>query len=297
MKIAVTGATGFIGRVLTSELEHRGIEYTIVTRRPAEAAQLCPRAGAVIDWEALDPQSFDGLDGVIHMAGAPVAQRWTTTARREIRQSRETPTRQLVRSLGQTDRPPPVLVSFSAIGYYGPTGDEKLTESSPPGSDFLAEVCVAWEREALAARAFGIRVVTPRVGIAIGPGGGALGQMILPFKLGVGGPIGSGREWMSWIHVRDVVGIVLDALTNERLEGAINATAPEPVPNREFAKALGRVLHRPAVLPTPVFGLKLMFGGFADILATGQRVVPARALEAGYRFSHPDLEPALASAV
>lgn len=297
MKIAVTGATGFIGGVLTSELEQRGIEYTVITRRRGEAATIRPGARSVVDWGTLSARSLDGLDGVIHMAGAPVAQRWTANARREIRESRETSTRELVRVLGQCDRPPPVLVSFSAIGYYGPTGDEKLTESSPPGSDFLADVCVLWEREALAARAFGIRVVNPRVGIVIGPDGGALAQMLLPFKLGIGGPIGTGRQWMSWVHVSDVVGITLEALSNEALKGPVNATAPDPVRNREFSKSLGRALHRPAVLPTPVFGLKLIFGEFAEILATGQRVVPAAALEAGYRFSYPDLEPALASAV
>jgi uncharacterized protein (TIGR01777 family) len=231
------------------------------------------------------------------MAGAPVAQRWTAKARGEIRESREKSTRELVRALGKLDRPPPVLVSFSAIGYYGPTGDEKLTESSPPGGDFLAGVCISWEREALVAREFGIRVVNPRVGIVIGPGGGALARMLLPFRLGLGGPIGTGRQWMSWVHVRDVVGIALEALTNEAMNGPVNATAPDPVRNREFSKTLGRVLHRPAVMPTPVLGLKLMFGEFAEILATGQRVVPAAALEAGYRFSHPDLESALRSAV
>lgn len=297
MRIAVTGATGFIGGALAAELERRGIEYTVITRRPGEAGKIRPGARSVVDWETLSPQSLDGLDGVIHMAGAPVAQRWTPKARREIRESRETSTRELVGVLGQLDRPPRVLVSFSAIGYYGPRGDEKLTESAPPGSDFLAEVCVSWEREALAAGAFGIRVVNPRVGIVVGPGGGALAQMLLPFRLGLGGPIGTGQQWMSWVHVGDVVGIALDALTNEAMKGPVNATAPDPVRNREFSKALGRVLHRPAVLPTPVFGLKLMFGEFAEILATGQRVVPAAALESGYRFSHPHLEPALASAV
>ena len=301
MKVAITGATGFIGRELIRELESTGTEYVIITREPNRARRKFPRASNVLEWSlpatALEPDDLEGLDGVIHMAGAPVAQRWTASHKRAIEESRVLYTRGLVEAVGRTSQRPPVLISFSAIGYYGVRDDTRLTETSSAGSDFLAQVCRSWEEEAAKATALGIRVVNPRVGIVIGRGGGALSQMLLPFKLGIGGPIGNGRQWMSWVHVSDVVGLALDALTNTALRGPINATAPEPVTNREFSKSLGRVLHRPAILPIPVLGLKLMFGDFADVLATGQRVIPDKAIRAGYKFRFPNLEEALADAV
>jgi uncharacterized protein (TIGR01777 family) len=301
MKVAITGATGFIGRQLVVALESSGHQYVIVTRRRGPAKMTFPNASAIVEWnlpsEDLEPDALEGLDGVIHMAGAPVAQRWTADAKRAIEDSRVQYTRALVHALGKTSNRPGVLVSFSAIGYYGVRDDTPLAESAEPGTDFLARVCRGWEGEATRATEFGIRVVNPRIGIVLGRGGGALAQMLTPFRMGVGGPIGNGRQWMSWIHVSDVVGIALEALTNQTLSGPVNATAPRPATNRDFSKALGRALHRPAVLPIPVFGLKLLFGGFADVLATGQRVVPEKALSAGYRFRYPDLEEALAEAV
>jgi uncharacterized protein (TIGR01777 family) len=193
--------------------------------------------------------------------------------------------------------PPPVLVSHSAIGFYGPRGDEILDETAPGGDDFLAGVCRDWEEAAGGAVRAGIRVVNPRVGIVLGRGGGALSMMLTPFRLGLGGPIGHGRQWMSWIHVDDVVGLLLHAIGRRDVSGPVNATAPEPVTNRDFSRALGRALGRPAVLPTPVFALKLLYGDFAEILATGQRVMPARAVESGYAFRFPDLGAALAEVV
>jgi hypothetical protein len=301
MKVAVTGATGFIGAELVRELDRRGIAYTVITRARDRARSKVPSAVDVVEWGPsgeLDPKALEGLDGIIHMAGAPVAQRWSDAVRSEILESREIPTRGLVDALGKTSAPRPgVLVSFSAIGYYGPTGDDELTESAPPGSDFLAGVCQVWEREAARAVGYGVRVVNPRVGIVIGKGGGALARMLVPFRLGAGGPIGNGRQWMSWVHVSDVAGIAIEALTNTAMNGPVNATAPLPVRNRDFSRALGRALRRPAILPIPVFGLKVLFGEFAEILATGQRVVPQAALDAGYRFRHMDLDEALRSAI
>lgn len=301
MQVAVTGATGFIGRKLVAALDAAGHSVVIVTRRPADAARAFPNASGIVEWDLpdreLDPGALEGVDGVVHMAGAPVAQRWTANAKRVIEESRIRSTRALVDAVGRTSRPPSVLVSFSAIGYYGPRGDERLDETASAGADFLAGVCRGWEGEAARAADSGVRVVNPRVGIVVGRGGGALAQMLTPFKLGVGGPIGNGRQWMSWIHVDDVIGIALEALARDTLTGPVNATAPEPVTNRVFSRALGRALHRPAVLPIPVVGLKVLFGGFADILATGQRVIPSKALSAGYEFRYADLDAALAEAV
>ena len=301
MNIAITGATGFIGRQLVAELESSGHRYHIVTRDGRRAQSAFPGASGIHEWnfpvDPLDPSALEGLDGVIHMAGAPVAQRWTAAAKRTIEESRILYTRGLVDALEKTERRPPVLIGFSAIGYYGVRDDTRLDENAECGTDFLAGVCRGWEAEAMRASTFGIRVVNPRIGIVIGRGGGALSRMLPPFRLGIGGPIGDGRQWMSWIHIRDVVGIVSAALTDDSLDGPVNATAPEPVTNRDFSKALGRALHRPAFLPVPVFALKLMFGGFADILATGQRVVPQKAIASGYAFQYPELEDALAEAV
>ena len=301
MKVAVTGATGFVGRRLVQEFDKRGIEYVVISRSPSRARGGLSRASDVIGWNppesAPAPERLSGLDGVVHLAGATVAQRWTTEAKSQIRASRILSTRCLVETLARSDKPPSVLVSTSAIGYYGPRDDTKLNESAPSGSDFLSSVCQDWETEASRARANGVRVVTPRLGVVLGSGGGALGNMLTPFRMGVGGPIGRGDQWMSWIHIDDTVGLICEMLSNSAFNGPVNVTAPEPVTNREFARTLGRVLHRPALLPTPVFALKLAFGGFADILATGQRVIPDRALAAGYNFRFPTLGRALADAV
>lgn len=301
MAVAITGATGFVGTALQRALSETGIDYLVVTRDARRAKQRCREAAGVIEWDPPNsgptPEALDGLDGVFHLAGSTIAKRWTAKAKQTIRDSRVGSTRVLVESLRQCSRPPKVLISASAIGFYGPRDDTGLDETAPAGSDFLAQLCRDWEAEAARAGELGTRVVNLRTGIVLGPGGGALSQMLAPFRLGVGGPIGNGRQWMSWIHLDDVVGLMVRAFRDNGLSGPLNATAPNPVTNREFSKTLGRVLRRPAVLPTPVFALKILFGEFADILATGQRVLPEKAVNADYEFRYPSLAKALADAV
>ena len=293
MKITVTGAGGLIGAKLVERLRARGDEVTTLSRNPSSA-------GAVA-WqpeEAPAPATaLAGRDGVIHLAGEEVAQRWSDDAKRRIRSSRELGTRNLVAGIAAAEPRPRVLVSSSAVGYYGPHGDEPLDEQTPAGSDFLAEVCVTWEREAQRAAELGLRVVNVRTGVVLARGGGALAKMLPFFKLGVGGPVAGGDQYMPWIHVDDVVGIYLAALDGEDWIGPVNASAPEPVTNRAFAKALGRALHRPALAPVPGLAVRTLYGEMAEIVTQGQRVLPRRAQEHGYTFAHPDLQEALRSAL
>ena len=270
MKIAVTGASGFIGTELMKKL---GGEAHAVSLRG-------------------DLEGLAGADAVVHLAGEPVAQRWTKTVREKIRASRVDGTRKLVDALRRS--PPLVLVSASAVGYYGARGDEVLTESSLPGNDFLAEVCQEWEREARKAEEFGVRVVCLRNGLVLGKGGG-LEKMMLPFKLGVGGKIGDGKQWMAWIHLDDAVGLIEFAISSSKLRGAANGTAPHPVTNEEFTRDLGAALHRLAILPVPKFALRLLYGEMAQIIYASQRVMPEAALAAGYSFRFPELRGALAA--
>lgn len=296
MKVAITGATGFVGNRLVSVLKEKSIDVLVISRDVEKAHRLFPSAAA-IQWNPPDSGpsagSFVGVDTVVNLAGATVARRWTSRVKQSVRDSRVLSTRLLVESLLQESTKPKVLVSASAIGYYGPRGDTKYDESGPGSNDFLGDVSRQWEAEAMRAASGGIRVVTPRIGIVLGSGGGALAQMLFPFKMGVGGPIGDGSQWMSWIHIDDLVNLFLHAIEKSGVSGPLNATAPEPVTNREFSKTLGRVLKRPAFLPTPPFALKLAFGEFADILSTGQRIVPAKALASGFQFRYPSLEGAL----
>jgi uncharacterized protein (TIGR01777 family) len=235
---------------------------------------------------------------VIHLAGEPVAQRWNTTVKRAIHDSRETGTRNLVAGLRDAgDGRPRALISSSAVGYYGKHGDERVPESTAPGDDFLARVCVAWEREGDAAGELGVRVVHVRTGVVLDRTGGALKTMLTPFKLGVGGPVAGGEQYMPWIHVDDLVALYLRALDDESWTGAYNGSAPEPVTNKVFSKALGRALHRPAVAPVPAVALRLLYGDMAEVVTEGQRAVPERALAAGFSFGHPDLDEALADAL
>jgi uncharacterized protein (TIGR01777 family) len=233
-------------------------------------------------------------DVVIHLAGEPVAQRWTAEARQRIRESRVTGTRKLVEAMATLSRRPEALICASAIGYYGSRGDEILTESSAPGSGFLPEVCIAWEREAQAAEAFGMRVVRVRIGIVLDAGGGALQRMLPPFRMGAGGRLGSGRQWMSWIHLEDLAGLFHLAVESQ-VQGPLNGVAPYPVTNSDFTRELARALRRPAVFPVPGFALRLLFGEMADLLLGSQRVAPGAAEAAGFRFRFPQLAPALAS--
>jgi uncharacterized protein (TIGR01777 family) len=294
VKVTVTGASGRIGSLLVERLRERGDEVTILSRGGGDGK---------VRWDpAARPAPSDALrgrDAVVHLAGEDVAQRWTAAAKQRIRESRELGTRNLVAGLRGVpdDMRPHVLVSASASGYYGPRGDDRVTEADGPGQDFLAEVCVAWEAEARAAEALGMRVVRIRTGIVLDKDGGALAKMLPPFKLGIGGPVAGGRQWMPWIHRDDQVGILLAALDGKAWSGPVNACAPTPVTNREFSKALGRALHRPAVAPVPAAAIKLLYGEMAQIVTTGVRMVPKRATELGYAFAHPELDGALESAL
>ncbi|RME72967.1 MAG: TIGR01777 family protein [Planctomycetota bacterium] len=291
MKTLITGATGLIGRRLVAALE----QPVVLSRDPARAeAALGVRAFAWSPPAPPPPEAFEGIEVVLHLAGEPVgAGRWTAKRRRRIRDSRVLGTRALVHALAQLAHRPRALISASAIGIYGDRGDEVLTEASAPGEGFLAEVCRAWEAEAVAAEAHGVRVVTMRTGIVLAPEGGALASMLPVFRLGLGGRIGSGRQRMSWIAVEDVVGLYLQAAREEQLAGALNVVAPNPVTNAEFTRTLASVLGRPALLPVPRFALRLALGQMSELLTASQRVLPERALATGYVFRHPELRPAL----
>ncbi len=301
MRILVTGATGFLGTRLCQALQEAGHTLVALSRDPASAKQRMPMVDQVFPWapiQSLPPaEAFDGVEAVIHLAGETVAGRWTPAKKQLIHDSRVLGTRHLVEAMKELKTPPKVLISASAIGYYGHRDDEALTEESPPGSDFLAQVCRAWEEEALKAEELSLRVVRLRIGIVLGPGGGALSAMQPLFQLGLGGPLGSGRQWWSWVHRDDVVGLMEHALLDSHLSGPVNATAPQPLPQREFARTLGRVLQRPAFLPAPAFALKLVLGAFSGELLSSRRVLPQRAQEIGYSFRFPELEPALRAAL
>ncbi|CAB4880485.1 unannotated protein [freshwater metagenome] len=297
MNLTLTGATGLIGRRLITALRERGDSITVLSRDPQRAARSL--GVEAIGWDPLTQpapaEALAGRDGVIHLAGEPVAQRWSPKAKAAIRDSRQIGTRNLVAGLSAAEPRPAVLLSSSAVGYYGKHRDERIDEDAPAGSDFLAQVCVAWEREALAAEALGMRVALVRTGVVLDPDGGALKTMLPPFKLGAGGPVAGGGQYLPWIHAEDIVGIYLAALDDTRWSGPVNGSAPEPVTNKEFSKALGRALHRPAIAPVPGFALRLLYGDMAEIVTEGQRAVPARALANGYAFKHPELDEALAS--
>lgn len=296
--ILVTGATGFIGRRLVTLLRERGFEVAVLSRHPQQARAQLPQAKLIESWspqQGLYPISvIEQVRGIVHLAGESVVGRWSEAQKRAIRDSRVQGTLSLVAAIAQARTRPQVLLSASAVGYYGDRGDETLTEDSAPGHDFLSEVCQAWEKEAQRAQEYGVRVVRLRIGIVLGPGGGALEKMLPPFRLGLGAPLGSGRQWMPWVHLDDVGGLIRHALQHETLSGPVNATAPEPVRNSEFTKILGRVLNRPTLsLGVPKLALEVMLGGFAHVLLASQRALPARAQEAGYTFRYPTLELAL----
>jgi uncharacterized protein (TIGR01777 family) len=300
MKVAVTGATGLIGSRLVSSLLERGDEVTVLSRNPDRARATLGDVEAAA-WSPTDGPApagaLAGRDGVVHLAGENVARRWTAAAKERIRTSRELGTRNLVAGLREADPRPRVLVSASGVGYYGPRGDERIDENAPPGDDFLAGVVVAWEREAEGAADAGVRVVRVRTGVVLDRSGGALAKMLPPFRAGIGGPVAGGRQYMPWIHLDDLVGIYLAALDSAEWSGPVNASVPEPVTNADFSKALGRSLRRPAVMPVPALALRILYGDMAEIVTTGQRAVPRRALELGHRFRYTDLDEALAAAL
>jgi uncharacterized protein len=321
MQVVVTGATGFIGRPLCAELVGRGHSVTALSRDAERArATLGPQVRSLswgmreerreksedrsqksdVEWE----QAVAEADAVLNLAGEPVAaRRWTPAIKESVRSSRVEATRSLVEAIEKASRKPSVLVSTSAVGYYGDRGDAEITEESGPGQDFLSETSIQWEAAAERATEFGVRVCRMRLGIVLGRGS-ALQKMlyplpipISPWKLGLGGPLGNGRQWMPWVHLDDVIGLFLWAMTTPDVRGAVNATAPNPVTNAEFSRALGRALHRPAFLPVPSFVPKLLFGEFADSVLTGQRALPTVAQRLGYRFQFPDINSALRSLI
>jgi uncharacterized protein (TIGR01777 family) len=296
MNITVTGATGFVGAHLTRALLNSGhTVHALARKRPADL----PAAVQFSEWRSTEEEppreSLAQADAVIHLAGEPVAQRWTPEAKKKIRGSRVDGTRHLVNALSTESRRPRVLICASAIGIYGSRGDEILTESSTPGDDFLATLVVDWEKAAALAEALGIRVVRFRFGVVLGKEGGALAKMLPPFRLGLGGRLGSGRQWMSWIHIHDVINLVLVTLANAAVHGPLNATAPEPVTNTQFTRELASALHRPAIFPVPKLALNLLLGEMAGMVLASQRVIPEAANGLAFDFQYPKLGPALAN--
>jgi uncharacterized protein (TIGR01777 family) len=275
MNVALTGASGFIGRAVSEHLRSSGHNVRPVSLRAA-----------------LEPAALAGSNAVVHLAGEPVAQRWTAAARDKILRSRVDGTRALVAAMRA--QPPQVLISASAVGYYGSRGDEILTESAPAADDFLGRVAKAWEEEAQAAEPLGVRVARLRIGMVLGKEGGALGRMLLPFRLGVGGRLGSGEQWMSWIHINDLVALIAFLMKESTVRGVFNATSPFPATKREFTRALAEAVHRPAIFPVPAFALKMMFGEMSEVLLASQRAIPDAAQRAGFVFQHPDIFAALA---
>ena len=301
MKVLLTGGTGFIGSRLCALLAGGGHELRVLTRRTGggglpSAAELrpTPAIGDASGWI----EAVSGCDAIVNLAGESIAGgRWTDARKFAIHASRIETTRALVDACRELRGGPGVLVSGSAVGYYGACGDAELNETSPPGHDFLSRICVDWETEALKAERLGMRVVRARFGVVLGPGGGALARMVTPFKLFAGGPIGDGEQWLSWVHLDDAVGLLAHGLVLGTLRGPVNVTAPDPRKMRDFCRVLGEVLGRPSWLPVPAFALRALLGEMADMLLTGQRVLPAAAQASGYPFKYPTLPGALRAAL
>lgn len=295
MRVLITGGTGFLGRALARRLAEAGYEVFVLSRRP-ERATLPPGVQAA-RWDGRSATGWgplaDGAFALINLAGESIGQRWTEAAKRRIRESRLNAGRAVVEAVAAARAKPQVLLQASAVGYYGPRGEERLTEEDPPGSDFLARLAVDWEASTQPVEAMGVRRVILRTGLVLERDGGALARLLLPFRLFVGGPLGDGRQGWSWIHRADWVEAVRFLMERPDARGPYNLTAPQPVSNAEFSRTLGRVLGRPAWLPVPAFALRLVFGEGADFLLTGQFVLPRRLLEAGFTFRYPDLESAL----
>lgn len=298
MKVLVTGASGLIGSALCDALFARGDDVVGLTRDPSRARSANPR----VTWhkweptlERPDPAAFEEVDGVVHLLGERIDQKWTEESKQRIMESRRQGTRNLVGTIESLTRPPKVLVSQSAVGYYGDRGSDELDERDGPGGEsFDSEVVQAWEAAAHELDRSGVRLVIVRSGQVLTAAGGMLKEMLTPFKLGVGGPLAGGEQYLSWIHIDDEIGILLWALDDEDVSGTVNATAPYPATNKDFSKALGRALNRPAVMPVPGLVLDLKFGReFGQVLRGGQRVIPKRTRELGYQFSYPDLDDAL----
>lgn len=301
MRVLVTGASGRIGKALCDELLTRGDEVVGLTRDPDQAGAVQPQ----VSWHAWEPTlerpaeaAFEGVDGVVNLVGEKIDQRWTDETKKKIMDSRKVATHNLAGAIEGLATKPRVLVSQSAVGYYGNRGDEELDETSEPGKGFDAEVCIEWEKAAHEVEAAGVRLAIVRTGQVMETGGGILGELLLPFKLGLGGPLAGGNQWVPWIHLADELGIMTWALDDEQVSGTVNATSPNPVTNKEWSKALGRALHRPAVLPIPGFATEIKFGReFGKVAQGGQRVLPKRTEELGYAFKYPEIDGALRNLV
>lgn len=297
MKILMTGGTGFVGQALVPALIADGHFVTILSRRQTPLTGVLADA-RLVTWHGppqdIPDEALDNPDAFINFAGESIGGgRWTNARKNILFKSRIETTRWLVAAVERCARKPKVMISASAVGYYGPHGNEEITEAEQPGDDFMGALCAHWEDEAKAIIRHEVRLTLLRTGVVLGPGGGALPRLMLPFRFFAGGPLGSGKQVISWVHLNDLVGLVRFVLANDHISGPINATAPDPRTNREFARVLGKAMHRPAFFPTPAFMLRLMLGEMSDIVLTGQRVIPKRALEFGYEFQFPDLESAL----
>jgi len=298
MKVLITGGTGFVGTSLSSRLVQDGHGVTILTRSSKDLSRSKPG----ISYLQGDPtvkgpwqENVKNFDAIINLAGATIFSRWTDDYKRAIRESRMSTTRNLVEAIPSSPDKNITLFSTSAVGYYGFHGDEELVEESPPGNDFLARLAIDWEGEALKAKEKGTRVVTTRFGIVLGEKGGALGQMVPLFKKFIGGPIGGGKQWFSWVHVKDLAEAFVFLMKHPEISGPVNFCAPNPVRNKDLAKALGKVLHRPSFMPAPGFMIKLVLGEFGSVILEGQRVVPRRLLDHGFVFQYPNIDKALQS--
>jgi uncharacterized protein len=298
MKIAITGASGFIGSLLADHLWNQRHHLLLLSRNPPRETDVTKQ-----EWVAWNPstkgdweQALDGVDGIFNLAGEPIAaKRWTDAQKERIKSSRVQSTRALVNAIAVAKDKPKFLINASAVGYYGARGDETITEDTGPGNDYLSRLCVAWEEEARKAEAYGVRVVLVRTGIVLDKGKGALAKMVPPFKFFAGGPLGSGNQWMPWIHIEDEIRLLLFLMGNQTARGPFNATAPNPVTMEEFGRTLGEILNRPSWATVPNGVLTLLLGEMAEMLLNGQRAVPQAALKLGYEFKYPTLLPALQS--
>lgn len=293
MRILVTGATGLVGSALVPALEENGHEVFTVSRR-------APGSDHEVQWDPYEgfsdaeAKKLERMDAVVHLAGESIAEYWSEEKKARLRESRVKGTETLITALAGLESKPKIVISASAVGYYGSRGDEELTEDSGPGEGFLPDICLDWEAEAMKAEEFGARVVLPRIGIVLAKEGGALAKMLTPFSFGLGGTVGEGDQWMSWIALSDLVRLIQFLINNDRMSGPVNATAPEPVTNQEFTKALGKVLNRPTFIPVPGFGVKLLFGEMGErLLLEGCKVLPKKISDGGFKFSFPEVEAAL----
>ncbi|MEX0270850.1 TIGR01777 family oxidoreductase [Leptolyngbyaceae cyanobacterium UHCC 1019] len=300
MRVAVTGATGFVGSRLVERLQADGHQVLVLARNPERAGRIFPTAAfpavEIVAYTPLESgewqQRLSGCDGVVNLAGEPISERWTATHKQGIVESRQVGTQKLVEAIAQANPKPSVLVSASAIGFYGTSETAAFEETSPAGNDFLADVCKVWEAEAQRVKETGVRLVILRLGIVLGMGG-AIAKMLTPFKLFAGGPIGTGKQWFSWIHREDVVNLIMQALTQPSMEGVFNATAPNPVRMAEFCNTLGQVMNRPSWLPVPAFAIEALLGDGAIVVLEGQQVLPKRTQATEFQYQYPALKIAL----